>query len=190
MTKQEFLMSLEDNLKLNQVHDIKEILSDYEKHFQHGLSKGKTEAEIAANLGSTTTIAKAYQTENMIKVVKNTNSKFSWSLALTVICRLLIIAPFNFIVLFVPGILLFTFLVIGWSFSAALGSASLALFATLPAVGALMTSAWLWLAGISAGFSLLGLAAIGGMIMFLLSKFILLGLISYLQWNLKFILEK
>ncbi len=189
MTKQEFLKSLKEHLERLQITKIQEILVDYEEHFVHGLRKGKTEMEISESLGTPSTIAKAYQTESMINEIKDPQKKFRLSLALNVIIRLLVIAPLNFFVLFIPGALLFAFLITGWATSAAIGSASLAVLSALPALATLPANAWTWVAGISASFSLLGLAVLGGMIMFLISKTILIMLISYLQWNLKFVME-
>ena len=190
MTKQEFLNLLKSELEKNNIQKVNDIVNDYEEHFSHGLSKGKTESEIAANLGSPSVIAKAYQTEVMIKEVKNPGTEFQWKLALNIIARLLIIAPFNLIVLFIPGIMIFSFLTTGWAIALAMGSISMALLWMLPTVGALALSGWAWIAGISASFGFIGLCVLTGIVMFLITKYILLALISYLQWNLKFITEK
>lgn len=189
MNKQEFLNSLKENLERYQIKNIQDILADYEEHFVHGLNKGKREDEISESLGTPSTIAKAYQTESMINEIKNPQNKFRLSLALNIVIRLLVIAPLNFFVLFIPGILLFAFLVTGWSISAAIASGSLAILSALPSLATLPANAWTWIAGLCASFSLLGLGVLGGMIMFLISKTILIMLISYLQWNLKFVME-
>lgn len=58
MTKAEFLQTLERELhKLNE-HERKEILYDFEEHFAAGFEEGKTETEIAKDLGDPKTIAK------------------------------------------------------------------------------------------------------------------------------------
>ena len=58
MTKAEFLQTLERELhKLNE-HERKEILYDFEEHFAAGLAEGKTEDEIAKELGNPKMIAK------------------------------------------------------------------------------------------------------------------------------------
>ncbi len=189
MNKQEFLNSLKENLERYQIKNIQDILADYEEHFVHGLNKGKREDEISESLGTPSTIAKAYQTESMINEIKNPQNKFRLSLALNIVIRLLVIAPLNFFVLFIPGILLFAFLVTGWSISAAIASGSLAILSALPSIATLPANAWTWIAGLCASFGLMGLGVLGGMIMFLISKTILIMLISYLQWNLKFVME-
>lgn len=58
MTKAEFLQTLERELhKLNE-HERKEILYDFEEHFAAGFEEGKTEDEIAQELGNPKMIAK------------------------------------------------------------------------------------------------------------------------------------
>lgn len=190
MKQQEFLKELKTELEKADVPNVQDILADYEEHFQHGLRKGKTEEEICESLGYPPTIAKAHQTENLINQVKNPEKGFQWNLAFNVIGRLLVIAPFNFIVLFIPGVIIFSLLVSGWAVSVALGSVSVAFLAALPAAGVLATTGWFWVAGISSIMGLIGIAVLGGMVMFVITKYVLLALISYLQWNLKFVLEK
>jgi uncharacterized membrane protein len=192
MTQQEFLISLESDLKKGDFHSpqkIREILSDYEEHFTHGKSKGKTEQEIASALGSPSSIAKAYQTESLLREVKNPEG-FRWGLALQVLGRLLIIAPFNFLFLTIPGVLIFTMLAMGWAFALAIGSAGLAAFSLITLIATLSLNAWAWIAAISMGLGLIGLSCIGVIVMFVVSKYIVLALIGYLQWNLKFVLDR
>ncbi len=137
MTQQEFLKSLKEELERHRVQNIQDVLADYEEHFRHGLNKRKTEEEISQGLGFPATIAKAYQTENMINEIKNPQKGFQLSLAINVIGRLLLIAPFNFFVLFIPGVVIFALMVAGWTVALALGSVSIAILAVLPTVGAL-----------------------------------------------------
>jgi uncharacterized membrane protein len=190
MTKHEFLNSLKSELETNQIKNVSEILADYEEHFTHGQSKGKSENDIAAALGSPSTIAKAYKTENMIQEIKRPENDFSFKLALNIIIRLLVLAPFNFIVLFIPGILTFAFLTAGWSASVAIVSAGFGALWYLPSLFSISSTFWLGLAGVFTFTGLASLGTIGLMIMFVITKYIVLGLISYLQWNLKFVMEK
>lgn len=190
MTKQEFLKTLREELERHKVQNVADILADYEEHFEHGLSKRKSEEEIARGLGFPSTIAKAYKTEHMINEIKDPAKGFQLGLALSVVGRLIVIAPFNFLVLFIPGIVIFAILATGWSAALGLASAALAAFTIVPSVAELSTTAWAWMASIFSGFGLLGLALLTGMLMFVISKYILLSLISYLQWNIKFVTQK
>lgn len=58
MTKEGFLQTLERSLQKLKEHERKEILYDFEEHFAAGLAEGKTEAEIAKELGDPKLIAK------------------------------------------------------------------------------------------------------------------------------------
>lgn len=190
MTKQEFLKQLKNELEINGIVNVAEILSDYEEHFTHGLAKGKLENEIANSLGSPSTIAKAYKTDTMIQEIKNPDSQFRWGLTLNVLLRLLVIAPFNFFFLFIPGIILVAMLSAGWSVALAIGSVGFAILWNISNIASISSSLWLLAAGLSATVGFLGLGTLGMLIMFFITKYIVLGVISYLQWNLKFILEK
>ena len=190
MNKLEFLKLLKLELETNGVRNVQDILADYEEHFAHGASKGKSEEEICKGLGSPLTLAKAYKTESMIQEIKNSDKGFDMKLAMNVVLRLLVLAPFNFIVLFIPGVIIFAFMVAGWTMIMALGGVSFGILGFLPEAATWPLTGWGWIAGISMSLSFLGMTVLGGMIMFLISKYILMGLISYLQWNVKFVLEK
>jgi uncharacterized membrane protein len=189
MTKQEFITELKSELEKNKVQKIQDILSDYEEHFVHGLNKNKSEFEIAKNLGSPATIAKAHQTENMIQEIKNPETKFRWGLTMNVIGRLLILAPLNFFMFIVPGVIIFTFIVTGWALAVSVVGVALSLLVVIPEMSMLASSMWLSMTGIFSVLGLLGFAAVSLLLMFIVSKYVLLALINYLQWNLKFITE-
>lgn len=61
MNKQEFLKELKKNLRGFSQEEIDDILYDYEEHFSIGLSSGKTEEEIANDLGDPKDIAQQYK---------------------------------------------------------------------------------------------------------------------------------
>lgn len=190
MNKQEFLKILRSELERNEVQNISDIISDYEEHFNHGLSKRKTEEEISEALGFPTTIAKAYRTEGMIEKIKHPEKGFQWTVALSVIGRLLVLAPFNFFILFIPGIVVLSLLIVGWAVSLSMGSVSFAILSVIPGLGMLSTSGWVWVAAIAAVLGILSLAVVGAMGMFLITKYIVMALVNYVQWNLKIILQK
>lgn len=190
MTKQEFLKTLKAELEKNNVKNTDEILADYEEHFTHGLAKGKSEENIALGLGFPSTIAKAYRAEDLITDVNNPAHQFQWGLAINVIGRLLVIAPFNFIVLLIPGILIFVFLVTGWTTALSIGGAGIAILGMLPTVMLSTAKTWALLSAVTGSLGLLGASVLVGMIMFLFSKYILLALINYLRWNIKFVTQK
>ncbi len=191
MKQQEFMSLLKTELEKNGILNTADILSDYEEHFSHGLASGKTEEDVANALGNPEVIAKAYQTEKMIDaVIKNPHQSFRWGLAFKVILRLLILAPFNFFVLFIPGIVVGSLVFAAWAVSLALFSVGVGAFSFLPEVARFTDTLWAISAGVFAGFGFMGLGVIGAVIMLMVTKAVLMMVISYLQWNIKFVTEK
>jgi uncharacterized membrane protein len=190
MNQHEFMSSLEVALKERGVANVSDILNDYREHFTHGLSSGKTEEEIAAKLGQPTVIAGAYETKALIDQVRSTASDFQWQTSLEVIGRLIILAPFNFILLLLPGSFIAAALLFGWAGAVIIGSASVGFLAFASKAGLLVGSFWVLLGVTSTCLALLGIGVFVALLMFVITKYILLGLISYLQWNMKFVLNK
>lgn len=77
MRKHEFLRILEIYLKGLPSYEIKDIISDYEEHFEIGLSKGKTEEEISKELGNPKEIAESFNSTsgNTTKEQANVNQE-------------------------------------------------------------------------------------------------------------------
>lgn len=190
MTKNEFLAVLKSELQKNNVQNISEILSDYEEHFVHGLQSGKSEQAITEKLGNPATIAKAYETEKLISQVKDPKNQFQVGTALKVLGRLIVIAPFNFIILFIPGIFIFSMVVVGWSMVVASGGLAIGILGTIFKLSLSTLSSWALIALGSSFFASVGWSLLAALIMFAISKYILLALINYLQWNLKFVLDQ
>ncbi len=67
MNRNEFIKTLEANLKGLPSSEKKEILYDYKEYFQIGLKSGKTEAALAKELGNPKNLAKEHQTEYHVK---------------------------------------------------------------------------------------------------------------------------
>ncbi|WP_066503821.1 HAAS signaling domain-containing protein [Abyssisolibacter fermentans] len=70
MNKQEFLEQLRRNLKGLSEEDIKEVLFDYEEHFEIGFDKGRSEEEIAVSLGDPKILARQIKTTYMIQIAE------------------------------------------------------------------------------------------------------------------------
>lgn len=190
MTKNEFMTTLKQALSQNNVTKIDDIVADYEEHFAHAKAEGKSEDEISKKLGNPETIAKAYETESMIVNIKDPEKPFKLTHALTVLGRLIILAPFNFLVLCIPGSILFGLMAAGWSI--ALGFAACAVGALVVGLegGLMQISGWLGAGVISMSLAFAAVTVLAGFVMFTLTKQLLIFIISYLQWNLKFILER
>src|SRR5690554_107225 len=71
MNRTEFIQELRHGLQGLPKADIHDILYDYQEHFEIGLSKGKTETEIAQELGSPRQIAKSHRANATITRAEN-----------------------------------------------------------------------------------------------------------------------
>ncbi len=190
MKRQEFIESLKVHLEKNRVQNISEILADYEEHFSHGLASGKTEEEVTSALGQPESIARAYETEKMIESIQSPQQSFNWGLAFKVVLRLLILAPFNFFVLLIPGVVIGSLILAAWALAVAIFSVGFAAFAILPEIAKFTETLWALAAASFAGLGLMGLGVVSAILMLMLSRGVLMMLISYLQWNVKFVTEK
>lgn len=74
MNKQEFIIKLSDALGNMPNEEKSDILYDYEEHFRIAIEKGKTEEEIAENLGDPDTIAKTYRANAAISKAESNKS--------------------------------------------------------------------------------------------------------------------
>lgn len=60
MTRNEFINTLRDELKNNNINEIEDIIAEYQEHFDFKLEEGKTEEEIASKFSAPKDIAKEY----------------------------------------------------------------------------------------------------------------------------------
>jgi uncharacterized membrane protein len=192
MNQQEFLGKLRSELDRYGAQNTSEILADYQEHFSHGIRSGKTEEEISAKLGNPSTIAKAYEAEHLLNRVKNTsqNSPSQFSDILTVLGKLIIIAPLNFFMITIPGAIIFSLVIAAWAVVLALVAISFALPFIAMKASLFSVGGWVALAALSGSLGMLAIGIFAGLLLFLICKYIVLGLIRYIQWNLNFILEK
>lgn len=190
MSKQEFMTLLKQTLVSNKNNNINDIILDYEEHFTHALAEGKSEEEICKKLGNPETIAHAYETESMIVKIKDPSSPFKLQTALTILGRLLIIAPFNFFVLAIPGAISLALIMAGWSMALAVFSIGLGVIVGSFQASLFSLSGWLSSSIVLSSLGLFSLTVCLSLFMFFITKNALLLAINYLQWNLKFILEK
>ena len=77
MNKQEFLQRLRDGLRGLAEEEIKEIVYDYEEHFNIGKEQGKKEEDIARELGSPENIAGQYRFEGAVKKSESSPGHFN-----------------------------------------------------------------------------------------------------------------
>jgi uncharacterized membrane protein len=74
MNKREFLDALSKQLNKVPEHDRREMLYDFEEHFELALESGKTEGEVAESLGNPKVIAKDLLVEYMVSQAESDKS--------------------------------------------------------------------------------------------------------------------
>ena len=74
MTKYNFLNELERRLAKLPEEDRKEIIRDYEEHFEFALEAGKSEEAVIASLGSPEKIAKEVAADYHVELARETNN--------------------------------------------------------------------------------------------------------------------
>ncbi|PKL60493.1 MAG: hypothetical protein CVV33_02415, partial [Methanomicrobiales archaeon HGW-Methanomicrobiales-4] len=67
MQKDEYLKKLSHSLVSLPDSERKDILADYDEHFQMGIADGRTEAEIAAALGEPRSIGREYAALSLVR---------------------------------------------------------------------------------------------------------------------------
>ncbi|TJX14298.1 DUF1700 domain-containing protein [Tissierella creatinini] len=185
MKKIEYLNHLKTNLQGLPNEEINDILSDYEEHFQIGISKGKTEEEISHELGDPKEIAAGYKlnlksnqpSDESTTTTTNDNTKrFLVALLLIIVNVMVLSAP----VMALLGILVGLFgMGIGFAFG------GLGLLLRLPFV--LIGNSPHILTSLGLGF---GLGALGLLVLILgavIVKHLIILIKKYVKWNIELV---
>ena len=192
MGKLDYIGDLKRNLRALPDADVREILADYEEHFDAARSAGKSEADIITGLGPAKTVAQGYLMNNLIKEVSSSPSTIRRSGALIGMMMLfLVLAPFNFLVIVGPFLILACLLLAGWCIPITMTGVAIAALVTFFVAGS--TSVLGTLQGFSLCFMLLGtigISALIAMVMILLSRGMIQLVSSYIRWNYKIIVAR
>lgn len=188
MNKTEFLNSLNKTLGNIPYEEKRDILYDYEEHFNVGLESGKSEEEIADSLGNPKSIAKYYVANYKVDQAKNDKSASSMLGAIAAVIGLgffnlvFILGPFIAIVGVLFSLFAAAFAITVSGFVGAIG-----FFAVLPSYVSLPWNSYMNVGGIFASIGLLCL----GLLFFIgdcyLAKLLYKGTLAYLKWNLSII---
>jgi uncharacterized membrane protein len=200
MNKQQYLDVLRRELSRLEPAAVNEILADFEEHFAGGLSHGKSEEEITAELGDPAEIARQYlesanestplkpsgqayryQQEQSVPqpagsqpVVQNT-AKTGGKVNEAALFAVIIMNIFLGIPIWIA---LFSTLFGCWAAAGGIGVAAIVLFA-VAIVQTGVVSMILALFGVS----LTALTILAVILMVFLTKWLVLGLVKYIQWN-------
>ncbi|WP_313757550.1 HAAS signaling domain-containing protein [Tissierella sp.] len=187
MSRKEYLDRLKTYLQGLPIDEIQDILTDYEEHFDIGISKGKSEEEISRELGDPKEIANNYRTTykpsyNRINYNTNCCNDNTKRLLIT-----LLLIGFNIMVVLAPFMTLLALLIgsYGISLSFILGGIAIlfgfpiSIFTPIPSPH-ILTS-------ISFGMGFLALGALGIILSIYLTKEFYKLVVKYIQWNVEVI---
>ncbi|WP_234978656.1 HAAS signaling domain-containing protein [Anaerosalibacter sp. Marseille-P3206] len=187
MTKAEYIQSLRTYLKKLPPDELEDIIYDYEEHFQIGLSKEKTEEEIARELGDPRNIAKMYNVSSKIDEAEQNPSTKN---ILKAVFSAMALGIFNFIIVLGPFIAIVGLLIglYGLSIGFVAGGIS-AIFGTMfvPFSSYQVTFGVNSITSISFGIGLTALGALFFIACIYFTKLLYKGTISYLKWNVDII---
>ena len=192
MKRTEWLITLEQELTRLGVARAKEILADYEEHFAAAVDAGKAEEDVAAKLGDPKAAARAHMAEGLVTQVTGHEFKAGdMPSILRATLRLLVLTPFTFLMLVGPFAIVALFLVIGWAITMMFGGFSIgAIIGGMFAFPFMLVSFWGAGAIFFGAAAFVGLTALIAMTMWVLTKWTLTLFVSYLRWNIDFVLEK
>lgn len=190
MTEKQYLDALQKGLKWMSENERRETLSDYEAHFAAGMDRGKSEEEVAANLGDPSEVIRMFHTQSRLTAAQETMAKARSSRSASSVFNAILagigLGFFNLIII-LPVFLVLVVVVI--ALYAAAGSIAVSGIAVMiagiffpvielgpPGV----TSAIFLLVGI--GLACLGILACVGC--WYLSKYFAKGMMKYIEFNI------
>ena len=175
MNRKQFLSLLKQQLSHLPEEEKADILSDYEEHFEIGLSEGKTEEEIAARLGAPIQIAKDLLLSNSIgEVERNPNAGNIGK----VIIASLSLSLFNLIIVLGPAVALAGILIAGWAACFAFVSAPL-----MQAAGYLLSGNTFYAFEFFICIALSGFGILFAYGMYMATRWSSKAFIKYCKWN-------
>ncbi|MBC8589205.1 DUF1700 domain-containing protein [Paratissierella segnis] len=192
MNRKEFIDKLKLYLQGMPESEIQDILSDYEEHFNIGISKGKSEEEIANELGEPKDIAEGYKT-NYRNAYNDSPPTISYNTSNDTLRRALIIVlliAFNVIIVLGPYIAVLGVLIAIYGIGIGLVFAGIGLFFGIPLMpfkffGHIPNFHLLTTLSFGVGFGALGVLII--ILAVILTKFIYRISIKYIKWNIELV---
>lgn len=189
MNRKEFIDRLRVNLQGLPMSEIQDILSDYEEHFDIGLSKGKSEEEIARELGDTRDIASNYRTSyksNYNDEIINTNTTNSNDNSRKFL-MILLVGFFNLIIVFGPFMAVLGVLMSIYGIGLSFIIGGIALLFGLPFSFINFIPSPHILTSLSFGIGLGALGFLGIILAVYLTKSIYQLTVKYIKWNIEII---
>ncbi|QHE53995.1 HAAS domain-containing protein [Pontibacillus sp. HMF3514] len=177
MNQKSFLSNMKHELKGMSQKEQQEILSDYTEHFEAGKLEGRTEDEIAQELGDPKGIAKDLMMNSRLEKAEQ---QHSFTNIMRAVLATVSLSFFNLVIVLGPAIALFAIYITLWclSFSLVLGGVALLFNVLLGNSISTLTNLFTFSA-------LSGLGLIVGVVMTYISKPLYKAALSYMKWNVK-----
>lgn len=186
MNRKEYLELLKMSLQHLPLDELTDILSDYEEHFDIGISKGKSEEEISGELGHPKEVASNYKTTykpsfdgSSYNVNTNDNTRR--------VLIILLLVFFNLIIVLGPFMGLVGLFIGLYGASIAFVISGIALLFGTPFMFFTPIPAPHMLTSISFGIALGGLGILGIILSIYLTKLFYGLIVKYIKWNLELI---
>ncbi|WP_459500052.1 DUF1700 domain-containing protein [Bacillus sp. C1] len=177
MNKEQFLRELSGHLRKLPEEESRDILYDYEEHFQFGIEEGKTEFEIIKGLGSPKAIAKEMLALYRFDEMKKDPSASNITRAVTAAIGLSLL---NFIIVLGPLVVIASFI-----FSLWVGGVA-SVVAPLLVVVKVLTGTFLWL-DVFVSIAFVGVGLLLCISAYYCTKWFKNVCVGYVNWNLKMI---
>lgn len=191
MNRRTWIDQLHENLRKEGLHDTAEILADYEEHFNAGLASGKTEEEVATKLGEPALVARAHQAEALVTRSPVTGRDPDMGAVMRATLRMLVLTPFNFLMLIGPFLIFAVFLLTGWTLVATFAAMSVAaLVGVVLSVPLLFMNFWIGGTTFFGSLGFISMTVFGTLTMYLITRWVISVFVSYLQWNVNFVIGK
>lgn len=179
MNRDQFLFQLESLLKGLSREERDDILQDFEEHFAIGLSEGKTEKEISAALGSPHHIAKEIRANYHIERVQNDTTVGNIVRAVWAVVSL---GFFNLFIVLGPLLALIAVVFGGWVVCVSFVASPI-----LVVIDAVIHPEGLILFNMFFSLLLSGLGIFIGIGMFYVTRFLIIGFVRYLKYNVNLV---
>ncbi len=179
MSKAEFLRHLDRALKRLSDQERKEVLQDFDEHFEMGKLEGKTEFDIAEGLGSPKQIAKELLASHHIEKVGTSMTAGNLMRAIWAVIGL---GFFNLVIVLGPLAAIVGVIIGFWAVSTGFVLSPFVFLVDL--VLAPESANWF---SFFASLALCGLGILIGLGLFALTKWLVKGFIRYLQFNVNLV---
>lgn len=182
MNKQSFIYQMDGALQRLKPEERKEILADFEEHFANGLAGGKTEEEVAKELGDPLVLAAQY-TEGLPEPQQPVTAS---GVARGILAGFALILFDAIIAIPVISILIAVWVTL-WSVVISLFAVSLALFVAPFVAWGVFSGLLAGLGAFVLGIAMLALTALAGIGMVYVTKWFFKGLAEYVKAHIRII---